>query len=389
MISAARITALSTLLSLASWLPLAMGSGCGGDEPAPIYLGGNNNNRRDSGMDDDDDEPTAGRRGSDAGDEGGSGGRGSAGRNAGEGGSGSGGSMADAGPTEDAGPIELPSSPENPWIAFIQIDGSGFGQLFFVKADGTGLHEYGGDTFSETSAAWSPDGSLLAFTGLADSAELHVLDFEAGTDTVLDTGLAKMSRPRWAANGSAIVVTGGVSPGSTNALFRVDATDGGNEQITESAGGDSGHDLAPDGTLYFVRKLGTAFDIFSVSSAASPSTMVDQVTNGSSVIGGVEVHPDGSRVAYARSSGTTTQLIERTIAGGAERVIGDMGDEEPDYFSGGDFLVVSRDSFDGDSEITVADDDGVLVTRCTDADRFKTNPAVSALESDGIDVTQF
>jgi Tol biopolymer transport system component len=365
-----------------------MVSGCGGDEPAPFNTG-----RRDSGMDGPRGGRGGSRAGSDAGDEGGSGGRGGSRADGGnprdDGGSGSGGSMADAGPTEDAGPLVLPDSPANPWIAFIQIDGSGFGQLFFVKADGTGLHEYGGDTFSETAAAWSPDGAVLAFTGLADSPELHLLDFEAGTDTVLDTGLAKMSRPRWTSDGSTIIVTGGVAATAVNALFRVDATDGGNEQITESAGGDSGHDVAPDGTLYFVRKVGAMFDIFSVSSAASPGMAADAVTSGSNVLGGVEVHPDGSRVVFARSAGSSTQLVERTIAGGANRVIGEMGDEEPDYFSGGDFMVVNRDSFDADSEITVADDDGTTVMRCTDADRFKTNPAVSALESDGIDVTQF
>jgi Tol biopolymer transport system component len=379
------------LLSLASCLPLALSAGCGGDDPAPVFVGGGGN-RRDSGMD----QPRGGRGsagrdagGSDSGDEeGGSGGRGSVDGGSGRDAGGSG-SMADAGPTEDAGPIELPDSPENPWIAFIQIDGSGFGQLFFVKADGTGLHEYGGDTFSETSAAWSPDGSLLAFTGLADSAELHILDFEAETDTVLDTGLAKMSRPRWTPDGRTIVVTGGVSAGSANSLFRVDASDGGNEQITESVGGDSGHDVARDGMVYFVRKSGTQFDVFRVAVDASPSTVAATVTSGSNVLGGVEVHPDGSRVLYARSSGDSTQLTERTIASGMVRAVGEMGDEEPDYFSGGDFLVVNRDSFDGDSEIAVAEADGTLVTRVTDADRFKTNPAVSPIESDGIDVTQF
>lgn len=363
---------------------LGVSSACGGDEPPPFASGGGSDGRDGEARDGGESGGGAG------GEEGGTGG----GVDGGESGSGEGGSGEGGGGEGGGEPVELPDSPSNPWIAFTRTDDRGFGQLFFVKSDGTGLTEYGGDLLSEMTPSWSPDG-LLAFTAVhqVNGAELHVLDFAAGTDTVVDTGLVNMARPRWSPNGIKIVVTGKVGLDDANSLFSVDSIAGGNTQITESDLGDGGHDIAPDGTLYFVRKLGeTDFDIFSIASTARPSDTPSRVTDGSSILGGVTVHPDGTKIVYARAAGatgTTTDLIERTLAGGSERTIGKTGDEEVDYYCGGDKMVLNRDSFDTDSEIAVTDTDGALETRCTDDPDLNGSPAVACEESEDVDVSQF
>ena len=101
------------------------------------------------------------------------------------------------------------------------------------------------------------------------------------------------------------------------------------------------------------------------------------------------MNPDGSALVYARKSGDSTALVQQTIASSAEKTIGDLGDEEAAFFKAGDLMVVSRDTFDSDSEIAVTEPDGKLVTRCTENDSLDTNPAVSPVESDDIDVAQF
>lgn len=355
---------------------------CGKEEPAPYISGGGSGGAGSGG---------SGGAGGDSGT-GGTGGDGGAGGTAGSGGAGGTGGSSGSGGTGSM-PVSLPDSPDNPWIAFVGLDSSGFGQLFFVKADGSGLTEYGRDTIFEVDPSWSYDGTKLALVALhmSNGSQLRVLDFDAGTDTVLDTGLSSMSRPRWSGDGSFIVVSGKETSSDPAALYRVDAEAGGSEAITDPVEGDGGHDYALDGTLYFVRNLGgtDGFDIFSISDGASPSDDPNRVTTGSKVLGGVAVNPDGTTLVYARENAATTDLVERTLDGGAERVIGDAGDSDPEFYAGGDSLVVSRDSFDADAEIAVTDLDGVLVTRCTDDDAFSTSPSVSSAESGDIDVSQF
>lgn len=368
-----------TSLAFVATLTMSLGAfaaGCGKDEPPPFAVGGGNGGGGGGGE--------GGAGGSGAGGEGGAGGSGGAGAGGGSGGSGG------SGGAEP--PPEVPDSPSEPWIAFLQIDGSGFGQLFFVKSDGTGLREYGGSSTYEVDPAWSHDGTRLAFTALGSGAELHVLDFTDGSDTIIDTGLVKMSRPRWSADDSRIVVTGAENANDKAALFRVDVATGTSEAITAPVDGDGGHDYALDGTLYFVRSDSSdtehPFDVYSIDDDAAPTDSPTRVTTGSGILGGVAIHPGGTTLVYAREAGSSTDLIARKLADDSEQVIGDPGDEEASFYSGGDALVVSRDSFDADSEIAIVGLDGTLVSRCTDNMEVDTSPAASPLENGDVDVTQ-
>jgi Tol biopolymer transport system component len=308
--------------------------------------------------------------------------------------------MADSGVTPDVDgggmtpkPIVVPASPANPWIAFITLDSGSFGQLFFVKADGTGLAEYNGDSFNESDPSWSFDGKQLALTALNTTSgvtELRILDLAGKTDTVLDTGLDVISRPRWSADGTAIVVSGAKVATEKSALFRVDASSGKATQLTEATGGDGGHDVLADGRIFFVRKLtASAFDIFSTTLDATPADAAARVTTGSMVLGGVSVHPDGTKIAFARAAGNSTSLIEFTLATKVERTLGEAGDEQSDYFAGGDGLVVNRDAFGADSEIATTDKDGKTVKQCTDDAVSNTNPSISSSESASSDLAMF
>lgn len=376
---------------------------CGSDGPGAYTTMKKPSRDRDSGSDPDDagmGEGGNGGGGKAGGDSAGMGGSDSAGMggsdSGGSGGSGAGGSGGGTGGGGGSGgsaAVDLPDSPANPWIAFLENDSSELSQLYFVKADGTDLHGYAGGTLYETDLAWSPDGTKLALTAMHETngVELHVLDFETGDDNVLDINLGTMTRPRFTPDGDSIVFAGAETSADKSALYLADAVDGGATAITDPIEGDGGHGIGPDGTVYFARKhADMTFDVYSIGATADPSTEPTRVTTGSTIIGGVAVHPDGTRVMYAKDvGGTTTQLVEHTLADKTERNIGEQGDEQPTYFAGGDGLVLNRDSFDADSEIAVTDADGVLVEQVTDSDRWNSSPSISSIESDDVDVTQF
>jgi Tol biopolymer transport system component len=229
----------------------------------------------------------------------------------------------DAGGDGDTGSITIPTSPSNPWIAFTKIDGANFGQLYFIKADGTDVHEYGGSSSSESAPAWSNDGMKLAFVA---SGGIQILDFDAGTESTLDLGdLAGAQRPRWTADDETIIVSGVENPGDVFSLWAIDVSgDDDPREISSSVNGDGGHDVALDGTIYFVRNDG-GFDVFETSVGASPGDET-RVTDGADVIGGVNTNPDGSKVLFAADANMTTDLTEVVVDGGASTVIGMKGD---------------------------------------------------------------
>jgi dipeptidyl aminopeptidase/acylaminoacyl peptidase len=321
-----------------------------------------------------------------AGDSGGAGTRADAGHDAAV--SGSDAAVQDSGGDAAVAP---PPGKQNPWIAFVQLSGAGFGELAFVKADGTGLRAFEG-AFHETDPTWSPDGSKLAFVqyepGVGNS--LHVLELATGEDRSVSSEFFRLSRPRFSPDGQVIVVAGTNADVGVVSLFRVDVASGDSTLIATAVEGDGGHDLAADGSLFFVRKYGGGkYDVFRVPYDAEPSVTPTQVTTDSGVLGGVTVHTDGARILYSRQAGSNTELVELTLSDLSERVIGHAGDEAAQPFVDGQRLVLSRESFGANPEIVVTDQDGKLIQRCTDDTIADTAPAPSPLESDAIDLSMF
>jgi len=88
-------------------------------------------------------------------------------------------------------------SPDGRWVLFADLEpGSDKRQLYVVRPDGTGLRRLTNDPFGVGEAAWSPDGSTIAFVrdSMANSRQ-------AGAAMLMDTSGANIR-----------VVSGGISP---------------------------------------------------------------------------------------------------------------------------------------------------------------------------------
>ncbi|MGH2382815.1 MAG: hypothetical protein ACRDG7_16560 [Candidatus Limnocylindria bacterium] len=193
-------------------------------------------------------------------------------------------------PIELAGDASVPRwSPDGTRIAFMSVDFTGFNdpmlppsELRIVNADGTGL-----DTLAEASpfadrAAWSPDGTRIAFAGGTETeGTIEVIDLDTGDVTTIgDAGSASLTEPTWSPDGERIAFAI-----SSFTLFSSEAAIG----IAPAAGGE-------------VDRVGALDDGYITSPMWSP---------------------DGAWLAFARSGVTdmTSDLVLVDLDSNAETVL--------------------------------------------------------------------
>lgn len=155
---------------------------------------------------------------------------------------------------------------------------------------------------NDQSAQWSPDGSKILFYGLRrGDQELMVVDASGGPVKRVTHNRLDDLFPRWAADGTSIVFTRTVGVDKdTNTyrrhLFRLDLSTGRETRLTPGAISDEAGIISPDGTLIaFIRSSGTTGDLWVMNSDGSDERQLF----GGGLDGGPPVwSPDSTRLAF-------------------------------------------------------------------------------------------
>jgi Tol biopolymer transport system component len=238
----------------------------------------------------------------------------------------------------DAHDVGAAWSPDGTRIAFWRSSVGETAGIWIMNADGSAGYVVHETDASIGTIAWSPDGERIAFvnreipkepwTELDLSEDLFVMDTDGSQVTPLIT-LGQVTDFAWSPDGTRLVIERQFGIDSDRLgydLFLVDA-DGANEVRLTHDGASRDPTWSPDGSrIVFVRgRAGDnrATDLFSI--APDGSGLV-QITHDP----GREEHPtwapDGSELAYARYSGekgTRCELVVAAPDGSGELVIGD------------------------------------------------------------------
>jgi serine/threonine-protein kinase PknK len=155
-----------------------------------------------------------------------------------------------------AGQSKLPAlSPDRRTIAYTWAREAG-AELWLAGADGAQGTRVASSLDSDGRAAWSPDGTQIAFVQIRESGakDLMILDTVTREITAITDDLENEGDPAWSPDGTRIVFwkTG---PGGNADLWVYEVDGGGLEQLTDDPAFDADPDWSPDGSsLVFARQ---------------------------------------------------------------------------------------------------------------------------------------
>ena len=198
-------------------------------------------------------------------------------------------------PSESTTPLPTPTVAGT--LSFAKVSG-GYGDIYAVRADGTGLTRLTATSASEEQSAWSPDARKIAYmvgnaATSASTCSIRVMKADGSGSHRLVRGAVAGHAPAWSPDGTKVAFSrfmGGAH--ASYDLVIVGANGKGLRKVT------SGHDdlwaaWAPDGTIYFLRVDDEDPQVYSVEPGGGRPTRITRLT----YVAGFALSPDGKRLA--------------------------------------------------------------------------------------------
>jgi Tol biopolymer transport system component len=229
---------------------------------------------------------------------------------------------------DTAGPDTSPAwSPDGTWVAF-QGGTAEQRDLFAVRADGRGLRQLTDTPEWEGMPVWSPDGRRIAYSRSRQEDEppwsIRVMSADGSRDTAILTSSHRdiwAEMRAWSPDGQTLLIA--TDDGGGLALARMDP-DGSHRHLLRSEPGDfgSGAAYSPDGrTLVFQADL----DGGCIYTSDPSARHLNRLTRGCSTGVALTWSPDGKQILWAGGDGGGD--LESMLRDGSQlRTIVDSGD---------------------------------------------------------------